>query len=259
MKYELAGIAKKMECKEVLLFEKPKGFDVPVLIGLMWSRDNLGRIFNKSARELPFYIGEPFAEWRARTEDPDVRPVVVENAPAQEIRLEPVDITTLPTPILALEDGGQYLSNSVVIAKDPDTGVRNASIHRVMITGPNRLAMLMDSGRHLRDYYERAESQGKSLEITINNGVSPAVTMAAISPSGAAPADMDELGIASVLLAGTRAVMKSLTVAPEGIADAQFIIEGEIFLTHVNQKARSVNLFSVSQTVPSLARTEKSL
>ena len=228
MKYELAGIAKKMEGREVLLFEKPKGFDFPVLIGLMWSRDNLGKIFGKSARDLPFYIGQAFAEWRAKAGSAEVEPVIAENAPAQEVRLDPVDVTALPTPILALEDGGHYLSNSVVIAKDPDTGVRNASIHRFMVTGPNRLTMLMDKGRHLRDYYERAESRGKPLEITINNGVSPAVVMAAISPSGAAPLDADELGIASVILGEPVRLSKSLTVAPEGIADAQYIIEGEI-------------------------------
>ncbi len=37
-------------------------------------------------------------------------------------------MTALPASILALEDGGPYLSNRVVIAQDPDTGVRNASL-----------------------------------------------------------------------------------------------------------------------------------
>ena len=234
MDYELAGIAKKMEGREVLLFEKPKGFDFPVLIGLMWSRENLGKIFGKSARDLPFYIGEAFADWKARARTPEVEPVVVENAPAQETRLDPVDLAALPTPVLALGDGGRYLSNSVVIAKDPDTGVRNASIHRLMVTGPNRLTMLMDKGRHLRDYHERAKKRGESLEITINNGVDPAVALAALSPGAAAPVNMDELGIASVMLGEPVRLCKSLTVAPEGVAHAQFIIEGEI-LPHARE------------------------
>ena len=29
----------------------------------------------------------------------------------------------------------------------------------MMVTGPNRLGLLMDVGRHLRDYYERADAQ----------------------------------------------------------------------------------------------------
>ena len=65
LEYELAGTAKKMEGKEALLFERPKGFDVPVLTGLMWSRENLGVISGKSARQLPFYIAESMAAWKS--------------------------------------------------------------------------------------------------------------------------------------------------------------------------------------------------
>ena len=84
----------------------------------------------------------------------------------------------------------------MVIAKDPDTGVRNASIMRCMITGRDRMTCLMDIGRHLRDYYERAEARGEPLEITINNGVDPAVHFASVVPAVAAPIELDELGIA---------------------------------------------------------------
>jgi len=135
---------------------------------------------------------------------------------------------------LALEDGGHYLSNSVVIARVQDTGVHNTSIHRCMITGPNRMTFLMDKGRHLRDYYERAEKRNQPLEITISNGVNIPSAIAAVTPSGVAPMDSDELGIASVLLGEPVRLCKSLTVAPEGLADAQFIIEGEL-LPHVRE------------------------
>lgn len=232
--YELSGVAKKYEGKEVLLFEKVRGYDFPVFIGLMWSRENLGYIFNQPQDKLAFYVGDAFNKWRATAKDPNVAPKIVENAKAQEVRIDPVDLYQLPTPTLALEDGGKYLANSVVIAKDPDTGVRNCSIHRFMITGPNRMTMLLDRGRHLRDYYERAEAKGQPLEITISNGVDPSVGLAAVSPGGAAPIDMDELGIASVMLGGPLELCKSLTVAPEGVADAQFIIEGEM-LPHIRE------------------------
>jgi 2,5-furandicarboxylate decarboxylase 1 len=88
--------------------------------------------------------------------------------------------------------------------------------------------MQLDMGRHLRDYYERAEKMGKPLEITINNGVSPAVHIAAVTPSNAASIDEDELGIASTILGEPLSLIKSQTVDVEGIADAQYIIEGKI-------------------------------
>ena len=41
----------------------------------------------------------------------------------------------LPIPTHALKDGGPYFDAAVVIAKDPETGVRNASIQRFMVVG----------------------------------------------------------------------------------------------------------------------------
>ena len=142
--------------------------------------------------------------------------------------MEEVDLSKIPVPTLALKDGGPYFSNCVIIAKDPDTGVRNTSVHRLMVTGKNRLGLLMYVGRHLRDYYERAEAKGQSLEITINNGAHPAYYVAAITPSAAAPIDVDELGVASYLLGEPAKLCKSKTVDVEGIAEAQMIMEAEI-------------------------------
>ena len=234
LRYELAGVAKHFEGKEVVLFEKVRGYDMPVLIGLNWSRKNVGALFGVSDLKLPFHISDAVGKWKSNPSDPSVLPVIVSDAPAQELRINPVDITKIPTPVLALEDGGPYLSNSVVIAHDPDTGVRNTSIHRCMITGSNRMTFLLDKGRHLRDYYERAEKRNQPLEITISNGVNIPSAIASVIPSSVAPVDTDELGIASVLLGEPVRLCKSLTVAPEGLADAQFIIEGEL-LPHVRE------------------------
>ena len=45
-------------------------------------------------------------------------------------------------------DGGRYLTSSVVIARDPDTGVRNLSVHRMMVTGNNRFTLLLEELGH---------------------------------------------------------------------------------------------------------------
>jgi 2,5-furandicarboxylate decarboxylase 1 len=194
------------------------------MIGLFWDRENIAELYDCSVRELPFFIANAVEAWRSDPEEP----VVIDRAPVQEIVQKKPDLNLLPIPTLALEDGGPYLSCSVVIAKDPDTGVRNTSVHRCMVVGPNRITMLMDMGRHLRDYYERAEARGKPLEITISNGVDPSVYFAAITPSAAAPIDTDELGIACVLRRAPVELSRSLTVEVEGIADAQIVIEGEM-------------------------------
>ena len=221
--HELAGIAKKFEgSNKALLFENVKGHDYPLACGVWWNRDVIGAMFGVSASEVP----QHFANAAKSFQENPVAPVVVDDAPCQEVVSLDPDLYELSVPILALEDGGAYFDNSVIIAKDPDTGVRNTSIHRVMVTGKNRMTMLMDMGRNLRDYSERAEAKGEPLEITINNGVDPAVYVSSIYAG--VPIDKDELGIASALRGEPIRLSKSKTVGVEGIADAEVVIEARI-------------------------------
>lgn len=230
LKHELAGVAAKFEGKEVVVFENIKGHSTHLVMGMFWNRDNLAQIYNCSAKNLPFVVGDAIDKINSIEKPFEY----VENAKAQEvIELEP-DLYSIPIPTLALKDGGPYFANSVVIAKDPDTGIRNSSVHRLMLTGKNKLGMLMDYGRHIRDYYERAEAKGQGLEITINCGVSPSVYIAAITPSSAVSIDKDELAVAAVLDKEPVKLCKSKTVGVCGIADAQYIIEAEI-LPHVRE------------------------
>lgn len=229
--YELAGVAREFEGKQAVLFNQVAGYDYPVFTGLYSNRNALAEIFGCPVKELPFLFSEAVAAWQ---KDP-IAPVVLDRGPATEAVMDGVDLGRLPVPIHALGDGGPYLDCSVVIAKDPDTGVRNLSIHRMMVTGPQRMTMLMDTGRHLRDYYERAERRGQPLEITISNGIDPSVYIAAVVPGSAAPIDTDELGIASALLGRPVELVRSRTVDVEGVANAQFIIEAEI-LPHLREE-----------------------
>lgn len=222
--HEMAGIAKKFEGGKAMLFENVKGHDYPVFLGLYWNRDMMARFFDTDSAQLPFVLAEGIKEWRQQP----MEPVIVKQGPANEVIETTPDLTKLPIPHHAEGDGGRYLTSSVVIAKDPDTGVRNLSIHRMMLTGENRMTLLLEELGHLMDYYKRAEAKGVPLEITVNNGVDFPVCMAGAVPASAAPIGMDELGIASQLRGVPVELLESQTVAVEGIANAQFIIEGRI-------------------------------
>ena len=222
--FELGGIADKFHGGKPVLFERVKGSQWPVFAGLYWNRAVLAGVFGVPETRLSFHFAEAVAEWRASP----IHPVVVDSAPSQEVVEKNWDIRNLPAPQVGIEEGGRYLTAAVIIAKDPDTGVRNASIMRCMITGRDRMTCLMDIGRHLRDYYERAEARGKPLEITINNGVDPAVHTASVVPAVAAPIELDELGIAGHLLGEPLTLVKAKTVAVEAVATAQFVIEAEL-------------------------------
>jgi len=220
----LAGIAKKFEGGKAVLFENIKGRNYPVLIGLYWNRPMLARMFDTTSEQLPFVLSDEIAAWRKNPVDP----VIVTSGPANEVIEKSPDLTELPIPHHAENDGGQYLTSSAVIAKDPDTGVRNLSIHRMMVTGPRRCTLLLEEYGHVMDYYRRAEARGQALEITVNNGVDLGVHLAAASPASAAPIETDEVGLASQILGEPVHLIEAQTVGVEAIGNAQFVIEGRI-------------------------------
>jgi 2,5-furandicarboxylate decarboxylase 1 len=139
-----------------------------------------------------------------------------------------IDLYKLPIPHHAELDGGRYLTSSVAIAKDPDTGVRNLSVHRMLVTGKNRFTMLLEELGHVMDYFKRAEAKGQALELTINNGVDLGTFVAAASPASAAPIEMDEIGIASQIRGMPEQLIRAQTVNLEAFANAQFVFEGRI-------------------------------
>ena len=222
--FELAGIARQFEGGKVVLFEKVKGSDYPVLIGLYWNLDVVARVFDCGSDRLPFVLTDEIRAWQQSP----MEPIILEHGPANEVVEKKVDLHALPIPHHAEGDGGRYLTSSVVIAKDPDTGVRNLSVHRMMVTGENRFTLLLEELGHVMDYYKRAEAKGQALEITVNNGVDYPVLMAGAVPASAAPIGTDELGIVSQMRGTPVELIKAQTVAVEAIANAQFVIEGRI-------------------------------
>jgi len=226
----LAGIAKKFEGDKAVLFENVKGQDYPVLVGLYWNRPMLAKLFGTTSEQLPFVLSKEIGAWRKNPMDP----VIVDSGPANEVIEAQPDLANLPIPHHADKDGGRYLTSSVAVAKDPDTGVRNLSIHRMMVTGERRFTLLLEELGHVMDYFKRAEARGQPLEMTINNGVDLGAHMAAASPAAAAPIEMDEVGIASQILGEPVQLMTAQTVGVEAFANAQFVIEGRI-LPHVRE------------------------
>jgi 2,5-furandicarboxylate decarboxylase 1 len=220
--HELAGIAKRFEGGKCLLFERVEGSDFPVLVGLLWNRATVGSLFGLRHEEVPFRIAAAIGPWRDdRQADP---PALLERAPANEVVEREVDLSRLPAPVHALLDGGRYLDASVVMARNPATGAPNTSIHRMMITGKDRLSFLIDPGRHLGEFVDAAEKRGEVLPVTINNGVGLAPWIVSTLP---------RLGdfkpsIAHHLAGRPIDFVRARTVDVPAYADAQFVIEAEI-------------------------------
>ena len=103
-----------------MLFENVKGYDAPVLTGLYWSRELLGRLMRREERDLPGYVSGAIRSWQQAP----VEPVMVDHGPIYDGNRDEVDLYRLPVPVHAEKDGGPYFDAGVVIARDPETGVR---------------------------------------------------------------------------------------------------------------------------------------
>jgi 2,5-furandicarboxylate decarboxylase 1 len=212
--HELAGIARKFEGSKCILFEKVKGSEFPVFIGLLWNRDIVGKLFGVPSVEVPFVLASGIGPWkRDKSAFPEM---ILENGRANEVIVKEPDLYKLPIPIHALKDGGRYFDSSVVVVRNPETGVPNISIHRLMVTGKDRLTFLIDPGRHLGAYLDIMEKRNQPLEVTINNGIGLA-------------------RIAHHVLGRPIHFIKAQSVDVPAYAEAQVVIEAEI-LPHLREE-----------------------
>jgi 2,5-furandicarboxylate decarboxylase 1 len=227
--HELASVASHFEGRaQAVLFEKVRGHDHPVFTGLYWSRELLSELIGTTEKKLPSFIWGKVTQWQADPFDKAVEPLVVEGGPVRQVTQSPVDLTRLPIPTHAEKDGGPYIDAGVVVVRDPETGVRNASIQRFMVVDKETLHINIDAGRHLQQALDHARQRGENLQFSLNIGVGPGLHFAAVTPAEAAPPDTDELGIASVFHGDPVELVRGDLPNVEMVAHAMYALECEI-------------------------------
>jgi len=148
----------------------------------------------------------------------------VEDAKVLQCSMD-VDLTCLPIPHHHREDGGRYMSASIIIAEY--NGIRNVSFHRQLVLSKNELAARLVP-RHLRTMVNEARSVGDEINIAIINGPDPLVLLA-----GAMSFDenLDELTVASALHQQLRGSPLPVVRLENGIlvpADAEYAMQARI-------------------------------
>jgi 2,5-furandicarboxylate decarboxylase 1 len=219
--FELAGIARQLEGTGCVLFERVRGSRFPVLCGLLADRDTVGQLFALPAAQVPFAIADAVSAWKKAPAA--FAPRLLDHAPANEVVAAP-DLQALPIPQHALKDGGRYLDASLLVARNPLSGELNISVHRMMVTGRDRLTFLIDPGRHLGDYVQIAEERGVPLEVSICNGTGLAAWFA-----GALPRLGDNKHhVAHHLIGQPLDLVRGQTVNVPAFASSQFVIEATV-------------------------------
>jgi 2,5-furandicarboxylate decarboxylase 1 len=217
---EIASILKRLDGAQALLFPSIKGHSVPVIGNLLCSADNCEAAFGASVREIRGFV--------ARALGNPIAPERVDRAPWHEhVHTDDFDIgVMLPVMRHTEFDSGRFITAGIVIVRDPETGVYNASYHRLELLGPKRTAVKLDYGRHLRAAYERAQQMKIDLPIAVCIGTDLAVNYTAATMGAQMPESADELAVAGGLRGSPLPVAKCVTQDLWIPADTEIVLEG---------------------------------
>ncbi|MGP4080636.1 UbiD family decarboxylase [Pseudalkalibacillus sp. R45] len=220
LEFEVAGIAKKLDGKMATYFTNVEDYEVPVVSGICSTRED----FAEALETDQFNLIPKFTE--AVSAPTVCRLVEPKDAPVKEnIILENIDLMNkLPIPVHHEDDSGNYITAGLFIVRDPVTRKQNVSIHRLQISGKDRLGALI-LPRHTSYLYKQAEEAGRPLECAIVIGVDPATLLAS---QASTPFGVDELEIASSLHGKPLEVVKCETVDIDVPAYSEIVLEGQI-------------------------------
>ncbi len=159
---------------EVVEFIKENGLEkTPVLLNVEGRR--VAKNFICTRELLCKYLGIEKAELCRYLANLSYGNVEISN----DFPLKEVDVNLEELPILKYYsgDGGRYITAGVVIAKNVDAEVKpdnfNASIHRMMLLGKDKLVARLVEPRHTYLLWRSALEKGRDLPIAIVVGVHP--------------------------------------------------------------------------------------
>ncbi len=219
-KYEVAKVLREHP-KDAIIFENIKDSKMRIISGICNTRDKIARGIGVNVPEITKKIMEATGN-----------PIKVENIESVKtnyITQKEPNLTEIPIPTYYQKDGGAYITAGVIIAKDPETGIRNASIHRMLVSGKNRLGVRIVP-RNLYTYYKKAEEMDKPLEIAIAIGMHPATLLATTT---SVPITTDELEVANNFHNGNMKLIECENVDLQ-VPNAEIIMEGKL-LPHIRE------------------------
>lgn len=219
---EVAALMKQLDGGPAVMFSAIKGHDMPVVGNLLSTQENCEAAFGVDFRVLRDLVGRAIAGPKP--------PVHVQHPAVQtHVHRSGFDIgRMLPALTHTAADAGRYITAGIVLAQDPVTGVYNASYHRLMLAGPDKVAIKLDFGRHLRAAFERAQARGEGLPVVVCLGADLALHYTAATMGSQMPESADEIAVAGGLAGRPLNVANAVSQPLIVPADSELVIEGVI-------------------------------
>ena len=226
-----------------LLFEKPKGSNVPLLINMLGSKrrielalevDSVDDIAARIKGYLDFQSPQGFMEKLKMlpklAEIGAFFPKTVKTGPCKQIiRKDKFSLAEFPILQCWPQDAGRFITWPLVITANPETQKRNVGVYRMQVYDERSTGMHWQTQKHGAEHFRRARSrhgEGK-LEVAVAIGSDPVTCLSGILPI---PPDMDEIMFAGFLRREPVEMVACETIDLEVPANAEIILEGYVQL-----------------------------
>ncbi len=228
-----------------LLFEHPKGSDLPLLGNLFGTTRRIARAVGRNSVEELREVGKMLAflkepqlprglrealeklpQWKQVL---NVPPRTLRDAPCRERVIEGpgVDLSALPIQHCWPEDAGRLITFGLVITKGPYKERQNIGIYRQQVIAKNKVIMrwLHHRGGAI-DFREFQEANpGKPFPVAVVIGADPATLLAAVTPI---PDTLSEFEFAGLLRGARSEVVTDKSGTLSIPASAEIVLEGHI-------------------------------
>ena len=216
--YEAARILREHPKKTVVL-ENVKGYDISIISGICNTREKIAKSLGCNVDEILQKVIKATENPQKITKSSDIN----DSSNDYKYTTEKANLNKIPILTHYKRDGGAYITAGVVFAKDPETGIQNASIHRMLVLSKDKLAIRIVP-RNLYTYFQKAERLNQDLEIAIAIGMDPSTLLATTT---SIPIDHDEMEVANNFKNGELRLIE-LEKTGLKVPQADIIFEGKI-------------------------------
>ncbi|TLX67667.1 MAG: UbiD family decarboxylase [Thaumarchaeota archaeon] len=239
-KFELAAIVSKLDGGKAVLFESVKNSTIKVAANVLGTRNRIALSINSKNENL---IQEKINDAIRNNSE------IIKTDGNNNWKKNSKDLLDLPIVTHFEKDSGAYITSSLVIAKDRDTGNQNLSTHRLLRLDSRRMVIRMVEGRHLHKCYTTAKEHGEDLPVSILIGAHPAISVAAAYQ---APYGENELKIANSLMGNELTLTKSPGTGLYVPKNSEILLEGRILAdeTAEEQMVEMLRTYDIKRRQP---------
>ena len=233
-----------------LLFEKPKGSNVPLLINAFASMRRMEialgvkdvdeiaqRIAGFLELQKPEGLLDKLKMIPKLSEISAAYPKIVNKGPCKEVIRKSGNFSLDEYPILHCwpQDGGRFITLPMVFSKDPTTGKRNCGMYRMQVYDGQTTGMHWQKHKQGADHYRRLAAEGKEtrMPIAVVMGCDPVTLYSSILPL---PPAIDEMLFAGFMRGEPVEMVKCETNDIEVPANSEIVLEGYVNLGELRRE-----------------------